>query len=376
MTRVLIVCEYGSLNGGERSLLSVLDGLVENGFQLRITGPADGPLAGAVAKVPDATYMPIELHGNDGRRLDLVTCRERLRAVITASGADLVHANSLSASRLAGPVVAELGKPSVGHLRDIMNVSAAVIADLNLHTRLLSVSRATCRHYIDAGVAAARIYVCYNGVNLQQFHPRRPDGFLHAELEISTPCPLVGAVGQIGMRKGLHLLIESAERIIQEIPDVHFVIVGGRYSEKEEAVQYERELRRRAASPPLAGRVHFLGVRDDVHRLLGEFTLLAHAARQEPLGRVLLEAAACGIPVVATNVGGTREIFPPASRAAMIVPPDDPNAFALAAIAVLSDKRLSQEMGAAARERVLQAFDARQAAAQLVSHYREALGWH
>ena len=65
-----------------------------------------------------------------------------------------------------------------------------------------------------------------------------------------------------------------------------------------------------ASQPPLAGRVHFLGNRHDVAQLLSECTALVHAARQEPLGRVLLEAAACGTAVVATDVGGTREIFP------------------------------------------------------------------
>jgi glycosyltransferase involved in cell wall biosynthesis len=375
MTRVLILCEYGSLNGGERSLLSVLDGLCECGFECLVTGPVAGALAEAVA-AEGATYVPIRLHDDRGRRLELSICRQRLRSVISKSRVQLVHANSLSTSRLAGPVTADLGLASVGHLRDIINVSTAVISDMNRHTRLLAVSQATRRHWADAGLEAAKTHVCYNGVDLQRFQPRQSDGSLHAELGVPAVCPLVGTIGQIGMRKGLHLLAEAAERVVAAIPDAHFVVVGGRYSQKEEAFEYERQLLRRTSARPLAGHFHFLGVRDDVHHLLNEFTILAHAARQEPLGRVLLEAAACGTPVVATDVGGTSEIFPPATSSALLVPPDDAQAMAEAMIALLENEGLRREIGTAAQQRITLAFDARQSAEALAAHYRETLRWH
>ena len=117
------------------------------------------------------------------------------------------------------------------------------------------------------------------------------------------------------------------------------MIVGQRYSQKQEALEYERQVHAAADSGPLRGRVHFLGVRNDVDRLLNEFTLLAHPARQEPLGRVLLEAAAAGVPVVATDVGGTREIFPAETASACLVPPDDPAALAAAIVAAAEGRR-------------------------------------
>ena len=96
---------------------------------------------------------------------------------------------------------------------------------------------------------------------------------------------------------------------------MHWLIVGERTSNKDESRNFESGLRSTAAQPPLAGRVHFLGSIADVPRLMTECVLLVHAARQEPLGRVLLEAAASGLAVVATDVGGTREIFPTALTA-------------------------------------------------------------
>jgi hypothetical protein len=109
MPHVLVLCEYGSLNGGERSLLAVLDGLCS----ARVTGciaaaPSDGPLMAAFAErgVP---VVGLDLHDALGRRFDLSVCRERIRAVVEAVKPDLIHANSLSMSRLSGPVASSLG---------------------------------------------------------------------------------------------------------------------------------------------------------------------------------------------------------------------------------------------------------------------------
>ncbi len=101
-------------------------------------------------------------------------------------------------------------------------------------------------------------------------------------------------------------------------------------------------------------------------------TILAHPARQEPLGRVLLEAAASGVAIVATDVGGTREIFPPDSHAARLVPPDEPDCLADAMLEILGDGSLRTQLGAAARRRVVAAFSAERAAAGLVEHYRQS----
>ena len=372
MPRVLILCEYGSLNGGEQSLLAVLDGVRAAGFQVDVGAPPDGPLARVLAE-RQIRLVPLPLHDRAGRRCPLPACRQLIRAALDSVRPDLVHANSLSMSRLTGPVVAELGLPSLGHLRDIVGVNQAAIADLNRHSRLLAVSQATRDWYVSAGLAADRLQVLLNGVDLARFQPRPADGFLARELGLSPTAPLVGTIGQIGMRKGLHSLALAAQRVVQDVPAAQFVVVGRRYSDKPEAHAYEAELQRLAVREPLAGHFHFLGLRDDVDRLLNEFTILAHAARQEPLGRVLLEAAAAGVPVVATAVGGTREIFPD-DETAVLVPVDDAPALAAALVALLRSPARQRQLSAAARRRATVAFDAQRAAAGLAAHYWAVLG--
>jgi glycosyltransferase involved in cell wall biosynthesis len=152
---------------------------------------------------------------------------------------------------------------------------------------------------------------------------------------------------------------------------VHWLIVGERTSNKAESHDFEVLLQSIAAEEPLAGRVHFLGSRTDVAHLLCECTLLVHAARQEPLGRVLLEAAACGLPIVATDVGGTREIFPIDSSAAFLVRPDSQLDLADAVLALMSDDNRRRALGIAARRRAESDFHIRTAAKRLTDLYRE-----
>jgi len=371
MTRVLLVCEYPSLHGGERSMLATLAGLRRAGFSIAVMGPPEGPLAEAV-RSQDLEVVPFEFRDTAGRRLPQDRLRSRLARQIERRSPELLHANSLAMGRLCGPVAADLKLPSIAHLRDIVRLSRRAVADLNRNTRLLAVSRATREFHVAAGVSAAKTHVVYNGVDLARFRPRPPTGYLHRELGLPPGTPLVGTIGQICLRKGQDALLKAAVLLTGELPEVHYVIVGRRWSEKAESRRFEADLHA-VAGTPLAGRVHFLDVRDDVDRILNELVLLVHPARQEPLGRVLLEAAASGIAVLATDVGGTREIFPPRSAAARLVPPDAPPSLAAAIAELLSDGPGRRRLATAARRRAEEAFTASRAAADLVRHYGQTL---
>lgn len=275
-------------------------------------------------------------------------------------------------ARLSGPVAVELGLPSLGHLRDIVKLSAQAITDVNCHGRLLAVSHATQAFHVAVGLTAEKLYVVYNGVDLDEFRPRPPSGYLHRQLGLPPDAPLIAAIGQIGLRKGQDVLLRTAARIADRTPDAHYLIIGERNSEKDESRRFERALHDAAEGPAgcFGGQVHFLGVRSDVCRLLSELTLLVHPARQEPLGRVLLEAAASGVAIVATDVGGTPEIFPPESRSAAIVPPDDAHALGEAILELLGDAALRQRMAVAARRRAQQQFDIQASVSALLRHYQ------
>jgi glycosyltransferase involved in cell wall biosynthesis len=370
MPRVLLLCEYPTLNGGERSMLATLDGLAQAGFSVAVASPDAGPLYDALCE-RGIQVVPLAACDEAGDRFSQSQRRERLDQILAEHRPDLVHANSLSMGRLSGPVVASRRIPSIGHLRDIIRLGRRAIADLNAHSRLLAVSRATRDWHVAAGLDRSKVHVLHNGVDLVEFRPNAPSGYLHRELQLPSDAKLIGAIGQIGLRKGLDTLLLAAGDVLAKCPEACFVVAGQRNSTKDESREFERKLHDAAAA--MAGRFRFLGYRDDVPQLFAEWTLLVHSARQEPLGRVLLEAAASGTPTIATDVGGTAEIFPPECNAAILIPPDDPAALAAAMLQLLGDEPRRRRLAMAARRRAETAFDAAHAAAALANHYGEVL---
>lgn len=373
MPRLLILCEFLTMLGGERSMLSTLSAIRAAGFDVQVAAPPVGALADAVRDA-GVSLVDLTTHDAAGVRRSGEEIRGDLARLIARERPDLVHANSLSMARLAGPVLCQVGVPSVGHLRDIVGLSLQAVEDVNCLTRLVAVSEATRAFHAEQGIDAAKCVVVHNGVDLAEFRPRVANGYLHRELSLPPAARLVATIGQVGMRKGADVALAAATKWAAAVPDVHWLVVGERTSKKEEAHELERNLHARAQEPPLAGRVHFIRTRNDVSRLLAECTLLVHAARQEPLGRVLLEAAACGLPVVATDVGGTREIFPSESDGAVLVPVDDNFRIAEAVSNLLQDSTRRERIGECGRRRAEAAFDIRTATAKLIEVYHSVLG--
>jgi glycosyltransferase involved in cell wall biosynthesis len=372
MPRLLILCEYPTLLGGERSMLATLPAVTAAGFDVIVAAPPAGPLADEL-HTNGVSQIMWRTHDANSQRIPLSQLRTDLAEIIRQSRPSLLHANSLSTARISGPVAVENGVRSVGHLRDIIKLAEQPIADLNTHRRLFAVSRATRDFHVAQGIAAEKCVVVYNGVELAEFNPRQSNGYLHAELALPPQARLCAIIGQLGLRKGTDVALTAARQVVERFPDAHWLVVGERTSNKTESRDFEALLHSLAGEPPLAGHVHFLGCRTDVPQLLAECDLLVHAARQEPLGRVLLEAAAMGIAVVATDVGGTREIFPSESEAAVLVPADNGGELAEAVAGLLLDTHRREALGVAARQRAESAFDIREAAMRLIELYHATL---
>jgi glycosyltransferase involved in cell wall biosynthesis len=367
--RVAWLFEYPTLHGGERSLLATLPVLRREQIEPSALAPPDGPLANELAR-SGVPLVPFDV-AERGRRLSRDVLRASLLEQLTALRPAVLHANSLSMGRLSGPVARDAGVPSIAHLRDIVGLSAGAVADLNCHTRLLAVSQATREFHVRQGVAADRAHVCYNGVDLDVFRPRPPTGWLHRGLGLPNDALLVATIGQLVMRKGHDVLVRAAARIKDRLPAVHWLIIGERHSQKPEALAYEASLHAAVAEAGLTRRFHFLGTLGNVADVLPELDLLLHPAQQEPLGRVLLEAAAAGVPIVATDVGGTREIFPNPTIARLVGPNDD-EALAAAMVELIECPLAREKLSLAARRRMEEQFDISQAAEALVQHYRAA----
>ena len=277
-------------------------------IQITALAPTQGPLQQALQGL-NVNHVPFALRDQQGvKRTSESLLREWNRTANDYS-IDLLHANSLSMCRHLGRTASLLKIPATGHIRDIMKLKPKAIRDLNSLAAVVAVSEATRDFHVDQGLSDEACEVIYNGVDTDRFAPRQRTGYLHKELGLPRHISLAATIGQICLRKGQVDLAHAAAHIKVKFPDLHFLLIGQRHSAKAESIAYDEKIDAIFASAGISHRLHRLGYRDDISQLLNEVDLLIHPARQEPLGRVLLEAAASALPIVTTAVGGTSEIL-------------------------------------------------------------------
>ena len=362
---VLLVCEFGNLNGAERSLLSTIDQL-KDAVNYSAVVPKSGELTEEFRRRRIPVYTLDWKSGESNRSID--DLRKDFSEILQkyrrhTNSVFLVHANSLSSSRMTGPVCCQQQIPSLGHIRDIIKLSRQTIADLNCHKLLACVSSATKAYHVNQGLDGKKAVVLYNGVDISVFYPSK-DKKTNALLK-------VGTAGQISLRKGIDVFFQAAEILEQRGIQLLYEVAGCRQSSKQETVDLENKLIQSAASFP-DKRFSLVGQLPDLADWLRSLDIYVHTARQEPLGRVLLEAAATGLPVVATDVGGTREIFcqrDSKSTSALLIPPDDAQAAALAIEKLALDDDLRNQLGSQAREAAVSRFSVQKASENLLNLY-------
>jgi len=348
-------------------MLSVLQRLAQ--FQLSAWLPEQGPLADRL-RASGIPVIDFSIHSAAGKQQpDAVS--QSLRPLIAKHQPDLIHANSLSMSRVLGAIARELPVPTTGHLRDIMKLSGKAVADLGKLNHLVAVSQATADFHIDQGFPADKVNVIHNGVDLDLFQPR-PRQKLRQQLGLPESAILIGNIGQICLRKGHDLLSQVASQLQCREHDIHFCIVGERYSTKQESIEFDAAIDAEFELLGLSHHLHRLGFRDDIPNLLNEFDLLFHPARQEPLGRVLLEAAASGCPIVATDVGGTSEIVTH-EDSALLFAVDEAVVAAKQIERLISQDELRETLASSARRRMKDRFAAHSAAECLGEFWKDQL---
>ncbi|MFO0946681.1 MAG: glycosyltransferase family 4 protein [Planctomycetota bacterium] len=295
--RVAYLCEFPTLLGGERSLLEFLRHRRIAGVDPIVVAPARGRLADALAA---AGVSHLHLPPRGLRDLDAIAEECIHRQV------QIVHGNSLMTADAALLLGNRLAIPAVTHVRDMMRLSDAKAERLRRLDAVVAVSNAVVHWLAQFSVPATCIY---NAIDPAEIRRLANPPTLRKELNIGPGDLLVGCIGQWALRKGQDLFVRAAERVLQRMRACHFVLIGERYSDKEESVAFEIGLRQAARQGPLQDRLHLLGYRDDVPSLLADMSVLVVPSRQEPLSRTLLEGLALGVPCVATEVGGNAELL-------------------------------------------------------------------
>jgi glycosyltransferase involved in cell wall biosynthesis len=171
--------------------------------------------------------------------------------------------------------------------------------------RVFSVSDSLRRLAIELGTAEEKTEVVGNGVDTARFHPV-DHAVARARFGLPDSAKVLISVGGLVERKGMHRVIDVMPALIKHHPDLHYLIVGGASPEGDNRA----ELAAQVARLGLADHVHFLGSLppDELKWPLSASDVFVLATRNEGWANVFLEAMACGLPVISTDVGGNAEV--------------------------------------------------------------------
>lgn len=396
--RLLAVHQGGGIGGAPLSLVTLVAALPREGYLPSVVFTESGGAvdlardAGlAVAVVPTGGALFYSAHARLGVRMLSRFVRtfpgavRQARTYLRANRPDLLHLNTSVLVAWAAAAHRE-GVPVIWVVREVLGPNPVLRAwhaafILRRSRRVVAISRSVAECFPDDG----RVDVVYNAVDLEQFHPADPRAARSA-LGIQPDEQVIMALGSVQRAKGHWVLLDAFQRLQSRRPRTRLVLVTGGVGPGYRASARGRvktalglpmdnleALQSAAASRGLQGRVLVTGFRADVPAVLAAADVVAFPSLlPEGFGRPIVEAMAMGIPVVATDVGPTREIL--GDAAGLAVPPRaEPLAAALDR--VLGDGALRSQMGGAGRVRAGDAFSLPQQVAAMDHVYRSALEW-
>lgn len=221
------------------------------------------------------------------------------------------------------------------------------------------------------GVPREKLWMLGNGVDLERFHPDRVSAeqvdAARAAMGAGPGQVVCGVVGRLVWEKGYREVFEAAALLRDRLPALKIVVVGPLDPEKSDAVTSADlgEAERR-------GGVRFLGLRHDVETLYAAMDLYALASYREGFPRSAMEAAAMGVPVVASDIRGCRQVVDHGITG-LLVPPRDAQALADTIAQLATDDQLRARMSVAAREKARREFDQRRVIATTLQVYEHVL---
>jgi glycosyltransferase involved in cell wall biosynthesis len=286
----------------------------------------------------------------------------RVRRLIGDIRPDIVHGHSSIGGAAARLGATGTGTPRVYTPNGIMTTRSALAVERalgRLTDALVAVSETEADLAARLRVASRdRIVTIPNGIELDWEHPPVLD--LRQQLGVDGDTPLVGTIARLAPQKAPEVFVRACARVADELPDARFVLVG-------DGPLAELVAREIAAARLERRLLHLRGVHGAA-TLLRQLDVFVLASRYEGGPYAPLEAMRADTPVVLTDVVGSRDTIEDGCSG-ILVPPDDPAAIARAALRLLADAALRETMIDAARRRLRDRFDVREAGRRLGSLY-------
>lgn len=344
--------------GGQRQALFLIRELRKKGFQVFLVAQPESPLA-KKARAENLDVLPLKMKGEADLWASL-----RLALLMKRKKCQLAHfhdAHSLSiglraASWARVPLM-------VAHRRVDFPLGRHYFSQKKYRGKLdaiIAISEGVKKVLIEGKVPPEKIFVIPSGIDLSIFEEIEDRNFLRRELGLAADDFLVGIVAALEDHKGHKYLFQATKIVRQHSPKIKLIVVG--------SGSLRLELESQVHELGLQDIVFFLGFREDVPRILASLDLFVLSSHMEGLGSSLLDALACGLPVVATRAGGIPEIIHH-EETGLLVPPKDSEALAQAIIRLYHDRQLAHKLAARGREYVQRHFSAEAMAQRIIDLY-------
>ncbi|PYT09021.1 MAG: hypothetical protein DMF49_03685 [Acidobacteria bacterium] len=372
--RVLQLNFHYGWGGQPQYILTLAREMLLRGHQPAIAAPATSVLA------QRARQAGIEVFGrmafrSPTRPVSFIRDVRELRAVLRSFRPDILHSHGSQDTWVVVAANRWLGGPRLPHVRTRHNTKRVADSAANryLYGRavdmLIVVSASVLdryRPFIDRGLLdPSGVPVIHAPVDLEKLGRGTDPARVRKELGLSDADRLVGCVGRLVRDKGQAHLLAAAALLRERHPRAFYVLVG--------VGTEERNLRRLVDQLGLADRVFFLGFREDIADITAALDVsVLPSVGCDASSTVIKEAMALERPVVATDIGGAREILSP-DRAGLVVPPADAHAMAEALDRILSDPDASRRLGAQGRQIVVEEFTPGRQCDLYVKAYRSLL---
>jgi glycosyltransferase involved in cell wall biosynthesis len=265
----------------------------------------------------------------------------QVRRILKAGRFDVLNTHSRRDTLLAGVAGRLAGTPLIVRTRHLAARPGSLLSYTRVPHCVTTVSDHVRNLLLECGAPPDRVATVYSPIPLP---PPVAHSSLRAELGISDAAVVVGCVAVMRAKKGHRALIDAMTDLLRR-PDVYLVLVGDGSPTLE-------ELQRLVQARGLQAKVLFTGRRADIPNVLAGFDLFALATEQEASGTVFVEAAAAGLPVVGTDVGGVSEMLQDGVTG-MLVPLHDQEALAAAIRTLVEDPERRRAMGQAGMRAVL-----------------------
>jgi glycosyltransferase involved in cell wall biosynthesis len=282
----------------------------------------------------------------------------RIREYVSANEVRIVHTHSPRTSLAATPAL--VGMRRTRHLLTNHSLYSRrdrhwglLYAMLNrialyLPDHVIAVSQTMRRQIVRLpGLSAQRVTAIRNAIDCATYYAPEEREHCRSEFRLSSRAQLLGFAGRIETVKRLDLLLHAFSQVLVQYPQARLMIIG-------EGAQ-RPDLQTLAASLGISHAVIWTGFRQDVPRLLSAMDVYVQASVNEGLCLSILEAMAAGKPVIATDVGGTREVLTH-QETGILIPPGSSSVIGAAIVDLLDHPEKRAALAVAARDRVVQEF--------------------